>query len=166
LSADVTGELERIADQLRTAFEGPAWHGPSLVEVLRGVDATLAKAHPIAGAHSIWEIVLHLSANYQLVRRRLIGVGAPLSAEEDWPAVPEPTDAHWQDAVATLAAHNSALRTAVRNFDPSRLTMPLVPDPPYSAYEQFIGVTQHDLYHAGQIVLLTRAVARAVKLDR
>ena len=53
-----------------------------------------------------------------------------------------------------------ALRTAVRSFDPSRLTMPLVPDPPYCAYEQFIGLTQHDLYHAGQIVLLTRAVAQ------
>jgi hypothetical protein len=30
-------------------------------------------------------------------------------------------------------------------------------DPPYSAFTQFVGLTQHDLYHAGQIVLLKRA---------
>jgi hypothetical protein len=36
-----------------------------------------------------------------------------------------------------------------------------VPEPPYTAYAQFIGITQHDLYHAGQIVLLRRALTTA-----
>jgi hypothetical protein len=39
-----------------------------------------------------------------------------------------------------------------------RLDDPPVEDPRYSAYTQFIGLTQHDAYHAGQIVLLKRAV--------
>jgi hypothetical protein len=45
---------------------------------------------------------------------------------------------------------------AIARFDPDRLDQPLA-DSPYAAYVQFIGVTQHDLYHAGQIVLLKRA---------
>lgn len=154
---DVTGEIERLERQLRTAFKGPAWHGPALREVLRDVDAARTAARPISTAHTIWEIVLHLGAMYQLVRRRLLGDGTPLSAEEDWPEVPEPTQENWQAAVAALAAHNAALSAAVRSFDPSRLAMPLVAKPPHSAFEQFIGLTQHDLYHAGQIVLLARA---------
>jgi hypothetical protein len=32
---------------------------------------------------------------------------------------------------------------------------------PYTAYTQFIGITQHNLYHAGQIALLRRALSRA-----
>jgi hypothetical protein len=47
----------------------------------------------------------------------------------------------------------------VAGFDPARLGRPLVADSPYSAFAQFIGLTQHDLYHAGQIALLKRALA-------
>jgi len=51
-------ESERIADQLKRAFEGKSWHGPSLLEILKDVTAGQAAARPIPGAHSIWEIVL------------------------------------------------------------------------------------------------------------
>ena len=33
-----------------------------------------------------------------------------------------------------------------------------MPEPPYTAYTQLIGITQHNLYHAGQIALLKRAL--------
>ena len=51
-------DMEILADQIRRAFRGESWHGPSVLEVLAGVSAEDAAAHPIAGAHSIWEIVL------------------------------------------------------------------------------------------------------------
>lgn len=52
----------QIADELRRAFYGEAWHGDSLFEILRGVTAAQAAARPITNAHSIWELVLHISA--------------------------------------------------------------------------------------------------------
>jgi hypothetical protein len=48
-------EAARIADQLRRAFDGEAWHGDSLFEILEGVTAERAAARPIADAHSIWD---------------------------------------------------------------------------------------------------------------
>jgi hypothetical protein len=69
-------DVELLADQIGRAFRGESWHGPSVLEVLAGVSAEDAAAHPIAGAHSIWEIVLHLIAGYTLVLRRLRGEGA------------------------------------------------------------------------------------------
>jgi len=33
-------EVERIVDQAQRAFEGDAWHGPSLMAILEGVTAT------------------------------------------------------------------------------------------------------------------------------
>ena len=65
----MSGELKRLEEQLRRAHEGEAWHGPSLLEALAGVSAEQAAARPIAGAHSIWELVLHLGSDYSLVLR-------------------------------------------------------------------------------------------------
>jgi uncharacterized damage-inducible protein DinB len=150
--------IERLIDQLRRSAEGDAWHGPSVREVLEGVTVADASAHPIAGAHSIRELVLHMAAGNQLVLRRIDGDGRQLSPEEDWPVPSEPTEDTWQREVASLLALNRRVREAVATFPATRLDEPLVPHPPYSAFTQFIGLTQHDLYHAGQIVLLRRAL--------
>jgi uncharacterized damage-inducible protein DinB len=153
-----TDEIARLEGQLRMAFEGPAWHGPAVLELLRDVSPAEAAARPIAGAHTIWELVLHLTGAYDLVLRRMRGDGRQITPAEDWPPMAKPTDANWQEAIAALRGRNEAMRHALLRFDPSHLVAPLVPDPPYTAYEQFIGLTQHDLYHAGQIALLVRAI--------
>ncbi len=152
----LNAEVNRLEEQLRRALEGEAWHGPSVLELLAGLSATQASAHPIAGAHSIWELVLHLGSDYDLVLRRLAGDGRQLTASEDWPACPASTEENWQQTVEDLKLLNKKLRQAVRNFSEERLDNPLVPEVPYTAHTQFIGVTQHNLYHAGQIALLKR----------
>jgi uncharacterized damage-inducible protein DinB len=151
-------ELERLEMQLRVSFEGPAWHGPSVLESLAGLTPEAAFAHPIPGAHSVFELVLHIAAGYRLVLRRLEGGAPRLTPEEDWAPVGTPSPADWDAAVGSLRELNARLCEAVRGFDPARLDQPLVPDPPYTAYTQFIGMTQHDLYHAGQITLLKKAL--------
>jgi hypothetical protein len=97
-------------------------------------------------------------ATYRVVQRRLAGESAQLTPDEDWQQVPEPTEANWRATIDRLATLNRELREAVRAFPVERLDQPLVPSPTYAAITQFIGITQHDLYHAGQIVLLKRAM--------
>jgi len=155
--AAVANELERLDEQLRCSFEGGSWHGPSVREALDGVTADEAFRHPIPGAHSIWELVLHLAGTYSLVLRRLNGDATDLSPEEDWPIVEAPTATNWAAALNVLRSLNQQLRAAVLRFSRDALDHPLG-NRKYTAYTQFIGVTQHDLYHAGQIVLLRRAL--------
>jgi uncharacterized damage-inducible protein DinB len=157
----MAGELMRLEEQLRLALEGEAWHGPSVHEALSGVSAEQASSHPIPNAHSIWELVLHIGSDYALVLRRLAGDGRQLTPEEAWPSCPRATAENWQQAVEALRQSNQQLREAVRAFPAERLDELLVPEVPYTAYTQFIGVTQHNLYHAGQISLLKRALATA-----
>ena len=87
-------EVARIQKQLRRAWEGPAWHGPALNEILTGVRWQTAAARPIPGAHTIWEIVLHLTVWMSVPARRLKDAEVPTPPPaEDWPAPPEPTEA-------------------------------------------------------------------------
>jgi hypothetical protein len=105
--------------------------------------------------------VLHIASDYDLVLRRLAGDGHPLTAAEDWPVCPAPTEENWSRTTRELAQLDEKLRRAVRDFPDERLDALLVPESPWTAYTQFIGVTQHNAYHAGQIALLKRALAAA-----
>src|SRR5690242_6537467 len=87
----VAAEIVRIAEQLRRAVDGEAWHGPAVMEILNGVDAQTASAHPIPAAHSLWEILNHVTAWTRAVMRRLGGETVELQGAEDWP--PPPSDA-------------------------------------------------------------------------
>lgn len=148
-------EIVRIVDQLKRAFEGPAWSGPSVLEALEGVTATRAAKRPIKGAHSIWEIALHIAVWEDVVRRRALGETFNPSDAQDWPTVKVKTPAAWAAAIRKLKAANLALREVVAAFDEDRLDQPLVPGG-NPGYVQFHGAAQHDLYHAGQIAVLKR----------
>ena len=150
-------DVEILADQIRRAFWGESWHGPSVREVLAGVSAEVAAAHPVAGAHSIWEIVLHIIGGYNLVLRRVRGERVQLAPEEEWPPVVEVRSDAWRESQQTLEQLNQQLQSAVRAFPAERLSQELGSE--YSAYTQFCGTPQHDLYHAGQIVLLRKALS-------
>lgn len=151
-------ETERICDELRRSFEGPAWHGPALLEALEGVDAGVAAARPLPGAHTIWELVLHLAAWVEVVRDRLGGTRARVPDEEDWPAVGETDAAAWERARTRLAGAYETLLQATADLDPARLDEALPGG--QSACVTLHGVAQHAAYHGGQIILLKRAQGR------
>lgn len=157
----MTIETARLTDQLRRILEGDAWHGPAVLELLADVSAEQAASYPIPGVHSIWELVLHLTSDYSLVLRRMAGDGRGLLPDEGWPPCPAPTEENWQQAISELKRLSQELRDAVRDFPAERLDALLVAESPWTAYMQFIGVTQHNAYHAGQIALLKRVMAAA-----
>ena len=77
-------ETARLADQIRRAFEGEAWHGDSLLELLKGVNAATAAAKPIKNAHSIWELILHIAAWDDIVRQRTGGKAVMPTDEQNF----------------------------------------------------------------------------------
>jgi uncharacterized damage-inducible protein DinB len=152
-------ESQRIADQLRRAMEGEAWHGPSVLEVLAGLDARQAAARPLAAAHSIWEIVVHIRVWNETVVRRLHGEVVELSPAEDWPTVSKTSDADWEDEVRALKLAHAKAYNAFYALPDSRL-LETAPGKPafHNFYYEMHGLVQHDLYHAGQIAVLKKAL--------
>jgi uncharacterized damage-inducible protein DinB len=149
-------EITRLIDQLERAYAGDAWLGMPVRELLIDVEAGAAAAHPIGGAHSVWELVTHITYWLDAAARRLGGEAVGPRDDEDWPAPPPPTSAAWTGAMAALQASHERLLAAVRRLDDSDLDGP-VPGQTYTKYVLLHGVLQHTLYHAGQIGLLKRA---------
>jgi uncharacterized damage-inducible protein DinB len=150
-------EIKRIKSQLRRAFEGEAWHGPSVMELLKDVTADQAAAHPLAGAHSIWELALHIATWERFVRRRIVeATELEPTDEENFPTVLDTSDAAWRAAIEGIKRNHAELLETVAGVDDARLAE-IVPGKPYSVYFMLHGVIQHDLYHAGQIALLKKA---------
>lgn len=155
-------ESIRIADQLRRAFDGTAWHGPALMELLADVDAANAAARPVPDAHSIWELLLHIAAWDGAGSRRLSGQKCQLKAAKNFPPVPTPTEAEWRKAVAEAKRAHDALVKTVAGLSDERLREQ-VPGKRYDFYHMLHGIAQHELYHAGQIAILKKAGSRAVR---
>ena len=154
-------EVDRIRDQFRRAFDGEAWHGPSVLALLKGVTAQQAAAHPIPGAHSIWQLTQHIEAWERACLRRLNGDPARLTDEEDFRPVKDTSEAAWESAKQELTNTHRELLEAIAKLDESRLNEPIITntDTPYSSvYVTLHGGVQHDLYHAGQIAILKKAL--------
>lgn len=151
-------ETARIADQLRRAFSGDAWHGDSLLEILDGVTAAQASARPIPHAHTIWELVLHVAAWDGAVRRRLGGEAVALSDEQNFPPVKDTSETAWRKTMEHVRHVHDELVNAVSEFPDSRLEdrVPGKQGSHYNYYYMLHGVAQHELYHAGQIALLKK----------
>lgn len=153
-------ECDRIADQLFRMVEGDAWHGPLVRALIANVPADVAATHSIAGAHSIWELVHHMTAWAVIARRRLGGEIVDPTPAEDWPPVDIVSPAAWATATQALERSHADLRRAVLALGDSHLE-DRTPGKPHSLYVLLHGVVQHTAYHAGQVAILKRAAATA-----
>ena len=146
-----------LAKHIEQTVTGPMWHGPALAQVLQAVTHDRAAMRPIPGAHSIWEIVLHIAVWAEIARARLKGqsTGDP-PPDQDWPAVTGDTLDDWRIAVERLGFSHRLLAADVRELDDPQLDA-LVPGQEYTVSVLLHGVVEHGTYHGGQIMILSRA---------
>ena len=151
----IPSEATRIAELLRRAFDGSAWHGPALLELLEDVDAATAAAKPLPKVHSIWALVLHIAVWDGAALRRLSGEKSQPTGDLNFPPMPTPTEAAWRKAVAATKRTHDTLVKTVAALPDSRLG-DRVPGKRYDFYHMLHGIAQHELYHAGQIAILKK----------
>ncbi len=150
-------EIARIVDQLRRGWDGDAWHGTPLWTMLCDVTASEANARPIPGAHTIAEIVQHLAYWKQATVQRVNGELISPSHDEQWPPHRDTSESAWRQALELLQSRHHVFIQIVERLSDDQLTQPIA-GRDYDLYVQLHGSLQHDLYHAGQIALLKRAV--------
>jgi len=145
-----------LANLIERTVSGPMWHGPALIDLLDGVPHLRAAARPIAGAHSIWEIVRHVAAWADIAGWRVRGEKIDPTPGEDWPPVADEGDEAWARDVERLANSYRALAEATRALDDRQLDAAAAGQE-YSVAVMLHGVVEHGTYHGGQIALLKKA---------
>jgi hypothetical protein len=156
-------EIGPLLQLLDEAYSRAAWHGPNLRGSIRGLTQREAARRIRPGRHNIWEIVVHAAYWKYTVRRRLAGEkrGSFALAGSNWFVLPvERSEAAWRADVALLGAEHRRLREFVSAFPPEELDRPARGSraPPRRL---IAGIAFHDVYHAGQIQLIRRILARA-----
>jgi uncharacterized damage-inducible protein DinB len=160
-------EVDRIVKELQHAYDGDAWYGPSVRAALEGVDVRIALARPIAGAHTIAELVLHMTAWTREITRRLNTGVAQDPADGDWPVVAIADDAAWTAILNAFDAANDELVKTIAPLEDAQLGDRIgdVRDRALgsgvSRHATLHGLVQHHAYHSGQITLLKKAATSA-----
>lgn len=147
--------IDTIIEQIRRAHEGPAWFGPSVREALQNVSAEQASYHRNESSHSIWEIVLHITAWRTFAREWLDNASKEVTPELDWPRRASTNDEAWQSSLQDLDDSARLLCERVALLSESDLER-IVDGRDYSVEVLLLGIPQHDAYHTGQIMLLKK----------
>ena len=146
-------EVKFLVDQIRRTFNGDSWHGPSVMKTLEGVDLDQAKARPLHGRHSIWELVDHINfwmgeVTWSLNNRRIHYSETVM----DWPLMGE-TEEDWAASVKRLGTSVDQLVGSLSGWGNDDLDKRLE-GATYSYRQMLHGIIHHNVYHAGQIAIL------------
>jgi uncharacterized damage-inducible protein DinB len=148
-------EVNRIAKQLERTFTGPTWHGPAVEKILQGVSAEVAARPSPAGIHSIWQIVDHMNFWAAAVRGWLAGDRTRPPDEASWATITDTSEAAWHACQQRLRNTIEGLIDDVAKLDDAQLSDRIMDEMP-PLYAILHGVVQHNIYHAGQIAILTK----------
>ncbi len=153
-----------LSQRLLTVWNGEPWYGSSSSVILKGVTAEEAVAHPLPGAQSIWETLLHMTAWAEETLSRMNGGESKDPARGDWPKVIGSTQEQWMDAQADLLTARKALLEAIENSHEESffLQVPKKGETTHSTGATRAvtvnGLADHDVYHLGQIALLKKSL--------
>lgn len=157
-------EISRILDQFRRAYNSDAWYGTPVSKILRGISSAQAARRIIPQAHSIWELLLHITAWEGEALRRLETGVMNMPEEGDWNVVADSSEVAWDNALQRFHTVHAALEQKIENLTDEELQTVLgtkrvrETGEGVSVYVLLHGIIQHTIYHAGQIALLKKAL--------
>ena len=158
-------ELLRIIDLLNDTYESEeAWHGSSVVEILRDVTPRLADRRLAPNTHTIAELVFHMTTWRIFAVRKLQGDADfdIKTKEKNWKVFSVVDELEWETLQMELSLSQEELVSELEKRDSDEFLERIVPGRNYSFYTLLHGIVNHDLYHAGQIALIKKVLANAI----
>ncbi len=156
-------ELLRIIDLLNTTYEGEeAWHGPSVAEVMRDVTPDMAGLRLSPNTHTIAELIFHMTSwrIFAVKKMQADEKFDILTPEKNFGQFPEKIDDfEWEALQMELSLSQEELVNELDKRDDDEFLEEIVPGRSYTYYDLLHGIINHDLYHAGQVQILKKAVA-------
>lgn len=153
--------VSNIIELVNASFHGGSWHGPSVLEVTKGISPKVA-AHKAGDVHRIAELIYHITSWKIFAVKRLQG-DADYNIEDDkknWGNFNVIDQFELETLMMELSlAHDELIKELEKKFDDDLFE--IVPGSEYTYFTLLNGIIHHDLYHTGQMAVLKKIASKA-----
>jgi uncharacterized damage-inducible protein DinB len=148
----IMNELKNIAIFIKSVYEKNAWHGPSVKESINGITQEQA-LKKLNNTHTIIELLGHMTAWRRYVINKLTGdINFQMTDSLNFPS-----ETNWEYAIKKLEESQSDILASIGKFPEEKLLEPVpFATRPYNYYTLLHGIVHHDIYHAGQIMIIRK----------
>jgi uncharacterized damage-inducible protein DinB len=150
-------ETQHITKLFKDLYDGDPWIDVTILGVLKNVSPQQAAKKLAPGRNSIWQIVNHIVSWRENVLLRVQGNVINTPNNNYFIEIEDISETAWQQCLERLQNSQQQWITFLKHFDESEFDK-IYPSNKMSYYEHVHGIIQHDAYHLGQIVLLTKLV--------
>jgi uncharacterized damage-inducible protein DinB len=155
---------QKLNASLQSILNGDPWYGPNTYSIIDGISFEAACETPPGSVHNIAGILLHMLGWTHETTERMRGQTAGEPIGGDWPDPGKPDEQKWQRLKDDFKLANVVLSGVISNFPKDRWEAPINDARNSEAgtgvtYLALIeGLTEHHVYHSGQLALLNRIV--------
>ncbi len=148
-------ELEHIIYNLKECFDGRPWYGISMMEKLDAIPWEIVNDEHY-GKKSIAVLVQHIINWRIFLLKKLDGdeiYDLKIDSPEDWSEVKVHNPKEWDNLKNSLRETQTSLLERLSGATEELLTRQ-VPGKKYTFLPILTSISQHDIYHLGQIAML------------
>ena len=146
---------ERILHLFENIYDGGPWISVTISDSLKNISPEQASARISPGRNTIWEIVNHVIQWRSNVLRRIQGEVIVSPEHNYFLPVKDTSETAWENTLHELNESQKKWLDFLRDFEEGNFDKKY-PTNQMTYYEHIHGILQHDAYHLGQIVLLTK----------
>ena len=148
-------ETKRISSLFKKLYDGSPWIDINITSVLQNISAEQASKRVLKNCNTIWEITNHLIDWRLNVLQRVQGKTNKTPGNNYIETITDTSEKNWKDTLQRLSGVQKDWIEFLDKVDQSELVKVYTPNS-MTYYENIHGIIQHDVYHFGQIVLLSK----------
>lgn len=153
-------EIQSLAKRIANVINGEPWFGESLLSLLQGIDPEKAKQPAPGNAQSMTALLWHMNtwAGFILDRIEKKPFDRDLLAREDW-RVLKPRVHTWEKGLTRFRDLHEKIVSRLLKIKDDQWLKEKVEGRDYDYSFLLNGLTEHAIYHTGQIVLLNKILS-------
>ena len=155
-------ERDLLKDILEEAYFKKAWHGPNLHSALTGVTADDALKRPSEGRNNIYEVTVHSAYwVYRVINRirKNPGLKFPLKGTNWFESPNILKNTEWKKIKELLNKLHKELFNLISELGSKEFKSKTEKEKRIVS-RLLVGISMHDVYHAGQIQLIKKLIKR------
>lgn len=155
--------VQSMAAHHEDVWKGEPWYGSNITDGLGSISPAQA-TYRVSGQHNIAEILLHMAQWKKFVLEKLRAnpeFNIELNGESDWKQIDVLDTESWNQLLENFHTLSREYIDQLKRQE-DHLLETVVPGRKYTFSSLLQGITEHDIYHFGQIYLLKKIAVHEV----